>query len=130
VSADAKNRRAIAATITSTLALACALLVFGAGSALAADPVEIDVSGRASLVAGVSDGDGTGDADAEIRIKGSTVFANGVEIGAVVEGRLDGQQPDRYFAAGRYTGLLIGGPRGVAPLGSDVRSPPGVKQKT
>ncbi|MEO0397872.1 MAG: porin [Pseudomonadota bacterium] len=89
-------------------------------SAFAADPIEIDVSGHASVVAGVSDGDGAADADAEIRVKGSTVFANGVEIGAVVEGRLDGQQPRQMFAGGRYSSFLIGGPRGVGPFRSDL----------
>ncbi|MEM6414621.1 MAG: porin [Pseudomonadota bacterium] len=89
-------------------------------TANAADPIDIDVSGRASIVAGVSDGDGKADADAEITVKGSTVLDSGVEIGAVLEGRLDGQQPRQYFAGGRYSGLRIGGPRGVGPLTSDA----------
>ena len=88
--------------------------------AFAADPVKIDVSGKASVAAGVSDGDAKADADAEIAVKGSTVLGNGIEVGAVVEGRLDGQQPNQLYAGGRYSSLLIGGPRGVAPLNSDA----------
>ncbi|MEM9706677.1 MAG: porin [Pseudomonadota bacterium] len=84
------------------------------------DPVELEISGEASVVAGVSDGDGGADADAEVRVKASTVLDNGIDVGAVLEGRLDGQQPDAIFAGGRYSGLTIGGPRGVAPATSDV----------
>jgi len=86
----------------------------------AADPVEIDISGEASVVAGVSDGDAKADADAIVKVKGSTVLNNGTEVGAVVEGRLDGQQPAQMYAGGRYSGMLIGGPRGVGPLTSDA----------
>lgn len=84
------------------------------------DDIEVEVSGRASVVAGVSDGEAAGDVDAEVRVKSYKVFPSGVELGAVVEGRLDGQQPAQMFAGGRYTGLLIGGPRGVAPSDSDL----------
>lgn len=103
-----------------------ALVAAGASSALAmapafaADPVELEVSGEASAAAGLVDGDAKGDADAEIRVKGSTVLQNGLELGAVVEGRLDGQQPNQIYAGGRYSSLLIGGPRGVGPLTSDA----------
>lgn len=86
----------------------------------AADPVKVDLSGKASVAAGVSDGDAKADADAEIRLRGSTVFANGVELGAVLEGRFDRQQPNQLFGGGRYSGPLLGGPRGVAPLNSDA----------
>ncbi|MGF1544281.1 MAG: porin [Parvularculaceae bacterium] len=89
-------------------------------AAFAADPIEVDVEGDASVVAGVSDGEDAADLDAEVRVNASTVFQSGVEVGAILEGRLDGQQPDRLFAGGRFTGLLIGGPRGVAPNGSDA----------
>ncbi|MEZ5917276.1 MAG: porin [Parvularculaceae bacterium] len=89
-------------------------------SAFAADPVDIDVSGKASVVAGVSDGDGEADADAEIAVKGSTVLRSGLEIGAVVEGRFDKQQPNQMYAGGRYSSMLIGGQRGIAPLTSDA----------
>ena len=91
-----------------------------AGAAQAADPIELDVSGEVSQVVGVSDGDAGADTDAEITFKGSTVFANGVELGAVVEGRLDGQQPNQIYAGGRYSSLLIGGPRGILPVDSDA----------
>lgn len=102
--------------LTATAATA---IMAGAG-AQAADPVNLDVSGEASAVAGVSDGEARGDADAEIRVKGSTVLDNGMEVGAVLEGRLDGQQPAQIYAGGRYSSLLIGGPRGVAPLSGDA----------
>lgn len=91
-----------------------------AGFAHAADPIEIDVSGSASVVAGVSDGDADADANAEVAVTGSTLLDNGVEIGAVVEARLDADQPRQYYAGGRYSSLLIGGPRGIAPLDSDA----------
>ncbi|HXI88327.1 MAG TPA: porin [Parvularculaceae bacterium] len=91
-----------------------------AGAAYAADPVKVEVSGDASAVGGVSDGKAKGDADADVKVKGSTVLDNGVEIGGVVEGRLDGQQPYHLYAGGRYSSLLIGGPRGIAPLGADA----------
>ena len=63
--------------------------VFTAGAAYAADPVEFEVEGEVSTVAGVVDGDAKGDVNAEVAVKGSTVLDNGVEVGAVVEGRLD-----------------------------------------
>jgi len=88
--------------------------------AFAADPVKVDVSGEASLAGGIVDGEAKGDADAEIRVKGSTVLENGVELGAVIEGRLDGQQPNQFYAGGRYSSMLIGGARGVGPLTSDA----------
>ena len=84
-------------------------------SAAAADPVEFDVDGKASLVAGVSGGDAAGDIDAELRVTGSTVFASGLEVGAVLETRLDGQQPGRIYGGGRYSSFLIGGGRGLGP---------------
>jgi hypothetical protein len=105
---------------SSLLAFAALTPLSAAGGAWAADPVELDVSGQASLATGVSDGDGKADADLEVRVKGSTVFRNGVEIGAVMEGRYDRQQPAQLYAAGRYTSLQIGGPRGVGPSTGDV----------
>jgi len=90
------------------------------GPALAADPVKVDVSGKASAAAGLVDGEAKADADAEIAIRGSTVFANGVELGAVVEGRFDKNQPNQLYSGGRYSSLLIGGPRGIGPLTSDA----------
>lgn len=102
-----------------------ALLAAGVSSltitpTLAADPVKIEVDGFASAAAGLVDGDAEGDADAEIAVKGSTVLGGGLELGAVVEGRLDGQQPNQLYAGGRYSSLLIGGPRGIGPLTSDA----------
>ena len=105
---------------SSLLAIAAMTPFVASGGAWAADPVELDVSGKASVVAGVSDGEGKADADVEVRVKGSTVFRNGIEFGAVLEGRYDRQQPAQLYAAGRYTSLQIGGPRGVGPASGDV----------
>lgn len=99
---------------------AAALAAGGAFAAEAADPVKLDVSGEASAVAGVSDGDGKADADAEITVKGSTVLDNGIELGGVLQGRADGQQPAQLYAGGRYSSYLLGGPRGVGPSSGDV----------
>ncbi|MEO1014539.1 MAG: porin [Pseudomonadota bacterium] len=116
-----RHRRFSPTRCSLTRAVAyCALLGAALADAAAADPVEVDVSGEASAVLGVSEGELNGDLDAEVRVDASTVFENGVEVGAVVEGRLDGQQPDQMFAGGRYSGFLIGGPRGVAPMRSDA----------
>ncbi|MEM9170119.1 MAG: porin, partial [Pseudomonadota bacterium] len=88
--------------------------------ALAADDIEIDLEGEASVVAGVSDGEEAGDLDAEITLKSSTVLDNGLEIGAVVGARLDGQQPNRIYGGGRFSSLTIGGARGIGPTDSDA----------
>jgi hypothetical protein len=104
-----------AAGQVSALALVMALT-----PAFAADPIKLEVKGEASAAAGVVDGDAKADADAVVSVKGSTVFSNGLEVGAVVEGRLDGQQPNQMYAGGRYSSMLIGGPRGVGPLTSDA----------
>lgn len=100
--------------------LGASAAVLTAGAAYAADPVEVDVSGEASAVAGLADGDAKGDVNAKVSFKGSTVLDNGVEIGGVVTGRLDADQPRQLFGGGRYSGLLIGGPRGVGPDASDA----------
>lgn len=89
-------------------------------SAFAASPIDVEVSGNASVVVGVSDGDGKADSDAEIAVKSSTVLTSGLELGAVVEARFDKQQPNQLYAGGRYSSLLIGGPRGIGPLTSDA----------
>ena len=108
------------------IGLKAMLSVFAASTAAltthayAQAPIEIDVEGSASVVAGVSDGEEGADADAEIRFSGYRVFRSGLELGAVVETRLDGQQPAQLYGGGRYTSLLIGGPRGVGPLTSDA----------
>lgn len=91
-----------------------------AGAALAADPVEIEIEGEITAVAGVADGDAGADANAEVEVKGSTILDNGLEIGAVIGARLDADQPAQQFAGGRYSGLQTGGPRGIAPLDSDA----------
>ncbi len=91
-----------------------------AGAAYAADPIEIDVEGEISAAAGLVDGEAKADANAELAVKGVTVLDNGVEIGAVVEARLDGDRPNQFYGGGRYSSLLIGGPRGIAPLDSDA----------
>lgn len=96
----------------------CAPVV--AQPALASGSDKIEVTGKASVVTGIIERDGVtdarADADAEIAVKGSTVLSNGIELGAVLEGRFDNQQPGRIYSGGRYSSLLIGGPRGVAPL--------------
>ena len=95
----------------------CALSL---GAAQAAEPIELDVEGQITVVAGVSENTTRIDADGDITFRASTAFENGVEVGAVVEGRFDREQPGRLFAGGRYTSLLAGGPRGVGPLNSDA----------
>ena len=94
--------------------------VLTAGAAYAADPIELEVEGELSAVAGIVEGDAKGDVNAEIKTTASTILDNGIELGAVVSGRLDADQPRQIFAGGRYSSLLIGGPRGIAPLTSDA----------
>lgn len=114
---------AAAIAVVATYALPSSL---GADAAFAADPVEFEVKGEVSAVAGVVDreGDGkadlTGDVNALITAQGSTLLDNGLEIGAVVGARLDADQPRQIFGGGRFSSLLIGGPRGIAPLTSDA----------
>lgn len=87
-------------------------------------PIDIEISGEASAVVGAGDvtgdNDVAGDANAEVEVKGSAFLDNGIELGAVIEGRLDADQPPQLFAGGRYSGLLSGGPRGLAPSDSDA----------
>lgn len=105
-------------------ALAVAAGLSAAGAAQAADPVKLEVTGEASVVAGVVRGDAKdglrADGDATLTVKGSTVLDNGIEIGAVVQGRADGDQPAQLYGGGRYSSYTIGGPRGVAPASGDV----------
>ena len=98
----------------------CAAAAAALASAYAADPVELDVSGEVSVAAGLTDGDAEADVNAEIAATASSILDNGIEIGASVEARLDADQPGQFFAGGRYSSLLIGGPRGIAPVGSDA----------
>ena len=110
-------------TMKEMLLGACAA-VLTVGAAAAADPVELEVKGEVSAVAGGVDRQGNWDADgdvnAEISAKGSTILDNGLEIGAVVEARLDADQAPQNVAGGRFSSMLIGGPRGIAPLTSDA----------
>ncbi|MEO1136769.1 MAG: porin, partial [Pseudomonadota bacterium] len=99
---------------------ALSAVAFTASAAYAADPVKVDIEGEASVAAGLVDGDAQADANALLSVKGSTVLDNGIEIGAVVSARLDADQPYQLFGGGRYSSLLIGGPRGIAPSGSDA----------
>lgn len=99
---------------------AAALSVAAPMAAFAADPVEVEVEGEASLVVGLVDGDADADLDAEVAVRGSTIFDNGVELGAVVEARMDADQPVQRYGGGRFSSLLIGGPRGIAPMDSDA----------
>ena len=55
-----------------------------AGAAYAADPVKVEVEGEASAAAGLVDGDAKGDANATLKVKGSSLLDNGIEIGAGV----------------------------------------------
>jgi porin-like protein len=103
-----------------TALLGASAAVFTVGAAHAADPVELEVNGEVSTVVGVVDGDAKADVNAVIAVKGSTILDNGIELGAAVSARLDADQPRQMFAGGRYSSLLIGGPRGIAPLDSDA----------
>ncbi len=95
--------------------------VITAGAAYAADPIKIDVDGEVSAAAGLVRGDDAkGDVNAELNVKGSTLLNNGLEVGAGLSARFDGQQPHQLFGGGRYSGLLMGGPRGIAPTHSDA----------
>ncbi len=81
---------------------------------------ELEISGEVSAVAGAVEGELEADADARVRLKSSTLLDNGLEVGGVLEARVDGQAPDQYWTAGRYSGLLAGGPRGVGPFEGDA----------
>lgn len=94
---------------------------FGFGVGANAQDVDLEISGKASAVVGLDDnGDARGDVDAEVNIKGSTILDSGLEIGAVVGARYDEDQPGQLFSAGRRSGFLSGGPRGVGPLNGDA----------
>ena len=108
-----KTLRNVLAGAVSAAAAVCA-------SPALADPIDVEVSGEASVVSGVSDGEARADADATVAVKGSKTLRNGLEVGAVVEGRFDKQQPNQIYAGGRYSSFLAGGPRGVGPLTSDA----------
>ncbi|MEX0645885.1 MAG: porin [Parvularculaceae bacterium] len=105
---------------TRKLFLALSASALAGGAAEAADAVKVEASGEASVVAGAVDGDAKADGDAEIEVKGSTVLDSGLEVGAIVKARIDGQQPYQLYGGGRYSSLLIGGPRGVAPMDADA----------
>jgi len=83
--------------------------------------VVIEVTGKSSVVAGIDgDGDAKADFDAEIAVKGSKILSSGLELGAVIGARFDEDQPGQAFGAGRRSGLLNGGGRGLGPLTGDV----------
>jgi hypothetical protein len=103
---------------TAWLGLSAAILA--ATAAHASDPIEVEVSGEVTAVGGVSNGKARGDVDALVSVKGSKILTNGLEVGAVVSARADGQQPAQTYAGGRYSSLLNGGPRGVGPMTGDV----------
>ncbi len=99
----------------------CGLVLPPFEQAHAQDSVDVEISGKASAAVGIDDdGNGHGDVDAEIAVKGSRVLDSGLELGAVVEARYDEDQPGQAFAGGRRSSFLIGGPRGVGPLGGDA----------
>lgn len=100
--------------------LGASAAVMTVSAAFAADPIEVDVKGEISVAAGLVDGDAKADGNAEVTTTASTILDNGIELGAIISGRLDADQPRQMFAGGRYSSLLIGGPRGVAPLDSDA----------
>ena len=81
------------------------------------DAVKLELSGKATAIVGVVEGgDARGDFDAQVELKASTVLENGLELGAVIQGRYDEDQPGQLFSAGRRSGFLTGGPRGLGPL--------------
>ncbi|MEL6362479.1 MAG: porin [Pseudomonadota bacterium] len=85
------------------------------------DAVKVELSGKASAVVGaVEGGEARGDIDAEVELKASTILDNGLELGAVIQGRYDEDQPGQLFSAGRRSGFLFGGARGLGPLSGDA----------
>ncbi|MGV6802053.1 MAG: porin [bacterium] len=106
----------------SALWLSCAVLTVAPLFSVAAqeDDSAIEISGDASMVVGVVEGETKSDLDARIKVKGSTLLDNGLEIGGVVEARGDADIHNQYWAGGRYSSLLAGGDRGVGPEDSDV----------
>ncbi len=118
-----KNDLFKAQSLKALLASGCAIITSFAVSnnALAQDDIDLKVTGKVSTAIGIDDqGDFAGDVNAQVKVKGSKILDNGLEVGAVVEARYDEDQPRRGFGAGRLTGLLNGGPRGVGPLSGDV----------
>lgn len=107
-------------TLSRRTLLGVCAAALSAGAAYAADPVELDVEGEVNAVVGIVDGEAKADANAEVTATASTLLDNGLELGAVVGGRLDADQPAQRYGGGRYSSLLIGGPRGIGPLDSDA----------
>lgn len=104
----------------TTLLLATAAAMSLSAAAAYADPVKVSVDGEATGVAGVARNDARVLADARARLKASTILRNGIEVGTAVEGRANSQQAPQFYAGGRYSSLLIGGPRGVTSPASDI----------
>ncbi|MEO1427319.1 MAG: hypothetical protein AAFU58_11135, partial [Pseudomonadota bacterium] len=85
------------------------------------EAVAVELTGKATAVAGVVDGnDLRGDIDAEVELKASTILDNGLELGAVIQGRYDEDQPGQLFSGGRRSSFLFGGARGLGPQSGDA----------
>lgn len=105
--------------LASALLTTCCALVFFS-SAIAQEDTSVEVSGEITAVAGSVDGEFEADADARLKVESSRIFDSGLELGGVLEARVDGDMPQQYWAGGRYSGLLSGGSRGVGPLEGDA----------
>ncbi|MEM8988612.1 MAG: porin [Pseudomonadota bacterium] len=96
--------------------ITCAIagLMAGTTHARAQDNFDIETSAKVTGVAGYSEAEDAldGDLDADIKVVGSTVFENGLEVGVGASARLDGQAPARGLAGGRISGPMSGGDRG------------------
>ena len=122
VTADRSFETAGRGTLKSALFLSVCLfpLAFGSAAFAQDEDSKLEVSGEATVVVGVVDGETEADADAKVKVKGSTILDNGLEVGGVVEARVDGDVPRQYWAGGRYSSFTAGGPRGVTPLDGDL----------
>ena len=89
-------------------------------SAFAQNDGPIEISGEASVVIGTADGVLASDADARVKLKSSTLLESGLEIGGVLEARVDGDTPEQASTQGRYSGFAAGGARGVGPMTGDA----------
>ncbi|GGY45974.1 porin [Parvularcula lutaonensis] len=100
-------------------ALLATAALLAAPTAWAQDEAVV-VEGDAVLTAGATDDNVEADLDARLTVTGTTTLS-GFELGASAGIRLDGDQPDRRAAGGRYTSLTSGGLRGFGPeTNSDI----------
>ncbi|MEM9989823.1 MAG: porin, partial [Pseudomonadota bacterium] len=113
-------RQKKAAQLASGAMALLGILGMSTPSALADEPASLDVTGEISVVVGSVDGELKSDANAALQATTSTVFANGLELGAAASLRADADMGVRRPAAGRYSSLLSGGSRGFGPEGADV----------